>query len=497
MVHKRISIPFITHMETMNVLGRIQDGIEFVDINSDIMESHKNFTPLIKSCEEMEKIISKFEKVCEDHEIVLKEYTDYSKFIEDVEKNQNIKMNRLNRETNYLDLIKEILRQDDIELDNLISSHEDAMNSLEVLKEEQAILLKANKMIIGKSDVTRIDTLEAGLSSNFAHISGVINADDAVRMGRSIFRVSRGRAMPTFFDFKGIRDGKKYPSKKIFTITFLNEGEKILHSKLLRVCDLFNAIRYVLPSVNEIPLRLEKINNEISVIDHNILRNIRLRLKDFILDRAGEEDNESIYSLYKFYIKKEKQSYQNLNKCVLRGSFLIGSVWIPKDKYDEVELAIKSITKGHEYKIIASLNDEAPTSVPPTFFKLNDLTYPFQEIVNTYGIPRYQEANPSIFAIVTFPFLFGVMFGDIGHGFLLLLFGIYLLWNNTSLQKSALKPLARARYLFLLMGFFAFFSGWMYNDFLSIPLDVFGSCYRTVKKINLGNCWKQSSRCKR
>jgi V-type H+-transporting ATPase subunit a len=38
----------------------------------------------------------------------------------------------------------------------------------------------------------------------------------------------------------------------------------------------------------------------------------------------------------------------------------------------------------------------------------------------------YKEVNPAVFAIVTFPFLFGVMFGDIGHGLLLLLAGILM-----------------------------------------------------------------------
>ena len=74
-------------------------------------------------------------------------------------------------------------------------------------------------------------------------------------------------------------------------------------------------------------------------------------------------------------------------------------------------------------------------------FKSNDLTVSFQEIVDTYGVPRYREANPALFTIVTFPFLFGVMFGDIGHGFLLFLFGLFLVWKNDDLKKEIINPI--------------------------------------------------------
>lgn len=114
---------------------------------------------------------------------------------------------------------------------------------------------------------------------------------------------------------------------------------------------------------------------------------------------------------------------------------------------------------------------------PPTYIKVNEFTWAFQEIVNTYGIPMYKEVNPAIFANVTFPFLFGVMFGDIGHGGLLFIAGILMVIFNDKIQNSSLAVMGKIRYLVLLMGFFAFFNGWIYNEYFAIPLDVFGSCY--------------------
>ena len=49
-------------------------------------------------------------------------------------------------------------------------------------------------------------------------------------------------------------------------------------------------------------------------------------------------------------------------------------------------------------------------------------------MIDTYGIPIYKEANPGLFTIISFPFLFGVMYGDVGHGLLLLSLGIYLVF---------------------------------------------------------------------
>jgi len=82
-------------------------------------------------------------------------------------------------------------------------------------------------------------------------------------------------------------------------------------------------------------------------------------------------------------------------------------------------------------------------------------------------------------ASVWFPFLFGVMYGDIGHGSILFLFGICLCTFNEKIsQNKSFEVFSKLRYAILLMGFFATYMGLIYNDFMSIPLSLFGpSCY--------------------
>lgn len=91
--------------------------------------------------------------------------------------------------------------------------------------------------------------------------------------------------------------------------------------------------------------------------------------------------------------------------------------------------------------------------------------------------------NPSIFTTITFPFFFGVMFGDIGHGGLLFGLGLYLVFNDDWIRKGSyfLRMLSRLRYMIILMGFFAFYCGWIYNDLIGFNYNFFGSCYDPTK----------------
>jgi len=115
-----------------------------------------------------------------------------------------------------------------------------------------------------------------------------------------------------------------------------------------------------------------------------------------------------------------------------------------------------------------------PRRSPPTYIRQNEFTAVAQQVVDTYGLPRYREANPALFTIVTFPFLFGVMYGDIGHGSMVLAIGAFAIWKADRL-KTSIPQLYAFRYMLFMMGAFGVYAGFLYNDFFSLGLNLFES----------------------
>lgn len=173
---------------------------------------------------------------------------------------------------------------------------------------------------------------------------------------------------------------------------------------------------------------------------------------------------------WRIFLWKEKTLYETLNKMDNRDQFYIADVYVPTKKIKDISLKLDTIKPNptlHEIGLGSA----------PTAFDSNSYTRAPQEITDTYGVPRYQEINPSIFTTVTFPFFFGVMFGDIGHGLILLCIGLYLVFNNEEIEKGKLKMFSQLRYMVLMMGFFAVYCGFIYNDLIGFNLNLFGSCY--------------------
>lgn len=486
MKHQKIRIPRERAVEIMDELGKIKDGVEFIDLNKNIMDGQKNFYGMIKRCDENEKRINNVEKICDRYKKNFAKFTSYEQFMTELDyEAKTCKKNN----SNMFDSIEHEIVEDEKKLTDLISSFDQIAEHLDYIKEKKAVFDKISQLILTgnneffdlrKNNQIFADEEQGYSTSGIQTIAGVIKAEDEIKMKRMVMRISRGRATPTYFDLE-IKSSatKEKLLKRIFTIFFPAGQDNVLLTKLIKVCDIYGASRFPLPKSDEIKGEIVTLQRDIGEKE-GYLKQAKTLIDDFLKERVGNafDQRPARYELFRQYLKKEKSIYLNLNKCILLDNFIDGAVWIPEEVLPQVLEQISSITNDHS--LTAQLSDLPETTLaPPTHIPTNDFTWAFQEITDAYGIPRYREVNPSLFSIITFPFLFGVMFGDVGHGGLLFLFGLYLtLWAD-DIQKSdsALKPALKARYMLLLMGFFAFFCGFMYNDFLSLPLNIFGSCY--------------------
>ena len=195
------------------------------------------------------------------------------------------------------------------------------------------------------------------------------------------------------------------------------------------------------------------------------------------------EEEASVIIKYKWFMHKEKALYNALNNLKLENMLYKGICWIPLSLESEVQEKIVEMQQDRNLVPPKLQRIKKHPLTPPTYFRTNEFIQPFADIVETYGIPSYQEVNPTLFSIVTFPFLFGVMFGDVCHGTILFCVAAYICWRKDSILKSQglLAGMVEARYLVLFMGIFACFCGFIYNDFASIPLTIVPSCWENTE----------------
>ena len=513
MAHKKIRIPIETSIEVMEELGKLDDCIQFVDLNVHNYEERKNFGNLIERCDQALKNIQMFENMADLYKEKIIKYKDYETFKLDLENS----MRNIDRNlgSTYFDLIENETSENNKKLKELIESYNLVDAQLNLLIEKKSVYDKSSELIfsqlntykipkkqnigLGIDDQSQIQNILKSAENNqksslllddydvseLNFISGIIKAEDDMRMKRMIFRASRGRALPTFFDLT-IEDKltKQKIEKKIFTIFVQGGAQNFLAKKIIQICDIFGASRFTIP-------KREDLQNEINSVQQEIyekkeyLKTVETSIKDFFKDKIGENEFPGKYDMYKLYFLQEKLLFTNLNKCKLHKDLLDGEVWIPEEKLHLVQEALNKISSRNPNKLTAVISDfdEIENSNPPSYLKVNDFTMPFQMIVSEYGIPRYREINPGLFTIITFPFMFGVMFGDIGHGGLILILSIWLVLKKDEILKTMpdLKMLVKTRYFFLMCGFFAFFNGWIYDDFFATPLGIFGSCYKNKK----------------
>ncbi|HYU55340.1 MAG TPA: V-type ATPase 116kDa subunit family protein [Candidatus Dormibacteraeota bacterium] len=158
-------------------------------------------------------------------------------------------------------------------------------------------------------------------------------------------------------------------------------------------------------------------------------------------------------------------------------STVLFQAWIPKTQVESVAADLSKATSG-----LASIYAEDTKSrphnsaeesasnkdlQPPTLVKTPGWTRPLQSIVDNFGIPSYSETNPTPFMILTFPLIYGLMFGDIGEGLLFLAFGFFLLYLKRKKVKvfEIGQIFVNGAELVIMLGIGVTIFGFVFGDF--------------------------------
>ncbi len=173
--------------------------------------------------------------------------------------------------------------------------------------------------------------------------------------------------------------------------------------------------------------------------------------------------------------------YQGVHQSVLHSdSFTVIEGWVTKRKLPKLTSSFEK-NLGDRFSIISFVPEEledvknGKMKIPvvmdnPKFLK------PFEMLLFNYGTPTYKSVDPTVFMAVTFVLFFGLMYGDIGQGFIIFLIGLF--------AQRFLKGFKDLGFIVSTVGVAAMFFGLIYGSFFCFEFDemrgVLGPIYRTV-----------------
>uniref|UniRef100_A0A8C7FRF6 V-type proton ATPase subunit a n=1 Tax=Oncorhynchus kisutch TaxID=8019 RepID=A0A8C7FRF6_ONCKI len=297
-------------------------------------------------------------------------------------------------------------------------------------------------------------------------VAGVVHPWKVPSFERLLWRACRGYII---VDFREMEERLELPETgemvqwTVFLISFW--GEQI-GQKVKKICDCFHTHTFDYP---EGTTEREKIL-------HGLQGRIVLSQTEHYLQQLLCR-SMAVLPQWKVRVQKCKAVQAVLNLCSpsVTDKCLIAEAWCPVRKL----LLLQSRKNGSGVDSFYNRLPD-PSTPPPTLFHTNSFTAGFQSIVDAYGVARYREVNPAVYTIITFPFLFAVMFGDVGHGLLMTMAALWMVLQERDLNlrtndNEIWQMMFGGRYLILLMGLFSIYTGAVYNECFSKGLSPFPS----------------------
>ncbi|MBI2759072.1 MAG: hypothetical protein HYX49_10390 [Chloroflexi bacterium] len=134
--------------------------------------------------------------------------------------------------------------------------------------------------------------------------------------------------------------------------------------------------------------------------------------------------------------------------------------WVPSSKTEALTQQLKQASGNILVDATPLIRQGQANQNVPVALQNPGILGAFQQLVTTYARPRYEEIDPTILMTLTFPLLFGAMFGDVGQGLLLAILG----WLIASRKIRALQSLASLGTIIAVCGLVAILFGFLYGS---------------------------------
>ena len=187
-----------------------------------------------------------------------------------------------------------------------------------------------------------------------------------------------------------------------------------------------NAKAIQLPSGSGTPSqRVEETKDAISAAESSAESNQKA------LDAWADENGSNLVILEE-YLQREDAIYTSPTSLAVSNQAFALDAWVPTENAEKARNSLKGIVSHIEIEAHVDDHhghdghDDHHEPEPPVAYKNSGVAEPFELVVDLVGRPKYGTFDPTTFIMLTLPMLYGLILGDFGYGFVIVLLALWL-----------------------------------------------------------------------